>query len=79
MTARMDLSVAVLRGAFAKKFSYSLSQNPYPDMPGYYGLHKAWRFGFLNSAAELDKLERTPPTAAVRPGAPPFQPRKVAH
>jgi hypothetical protein len=75
--SKIDVGIAILQGAFAKKFAHALLENPYPDAPGCYVLHKAWRKGFLNSETVLLDLERRPPTAAVSPGAPPFQAKRV--
>ena len=75
--SKIDVGIAILRGALDKKFAHALSENPYPDAPGFYVLHKAWRHGFLNSETVLLELERRPPTAAVRPGVP-FEPKRWA-
>lgn len=71
-----DVGGAILRGAFAKTFGRELADNPYSDAPGYYVLHKAWRYGFLNAKAVMEEHERTPPTAAVRAGAPPYRAKR---
>jgi hypothetical protein len=54
MTDKRDIAATILRGAFAKWFARgSLADNPYPEMPGYYSLHRAWEYGFRNSEAVL--------------------------
>ncbi len=65
---KVDIGGTILRGAFAKWFGRDTpNDNPYPDMPGYYILHKAWRFGFENSETVLMEHEQAPLIAAARP------------
>jgi hypothetical protein len=64
------VSGAILHGAYAKWIGYDkLSDNPYADMPGSYVMHRAWRYGYLNSEAVImEHCERQEPIrAAVRP------------
>lgn len=57
---RVDVGGAILRGAFAKWFERdTLADNPFPDMPGYYVLRKAWSFGFQNSEAVLAEHDKS--------------------
>ena len=76
--SKVDVGGTILRGAFAKNFGREFCENPYPDPPGYYTLHRAWRYGFLNSKAVMSEHVNTPPSAAVRAGAPPYQAKRVA-
>ncbi len=64
-----DVDGTILRGAFAKWFGRdTLDDNPYADAPGSYTLHRAWRYGFLNSIDVLAKHdELTTINAPVRP------------
>lgn len=56
----IDVDATILRGAVARWFCEPPHSNPYPDAPGHYVLHKAWRYGYKNSEtilAELDNLD----------------------
>jgi hypothetical protein len=53
MTGKIDVGGTMLRGAFAKRCGNKLTGNPYPDAPGSYVLHRAWRHGYANSEAIL--------------------------
>jgi hypothetical protein len=45
---------AIFWGANARSWgSKTLLDNPFPDMPGWYVLHKAWAHGFQNAATVL--------------------------
>jgi hypothetical protein len=47
LTQRETVDAAMERGAAAAWLGEAhISDNPYPDAPGFYQLHKAWRYGF---------------------------------
>ena len=70
MTGKIDVGGTVLRGAFAKRLGDKLTDNPYADAPGYYVLHRAWRYGYSNSEAILTQHSALTEIAApVRPRA----------
>ena len=64
-----DVDGTILRGAFAKWFGRdTLDDNPYSEAPGSYVLHRAWRFGYLNSDAVLTEHDSlTTITAPAHP------------
>lgn len=58
---RVDIDGSVLRGALAKwQARKSLDDNPFPDSPGYYSLHRAWKNGFLHSEEVLAAHDEAP-------------------
>jgi hypothetical protein len=64
---KLDVGGIILRGAHAKFFGRdTLDDNPYPDAPGYYTMHRAWRYGFLNWEAVLDEHDASPVNTARR-------------
>lgn len=65
-TGKVDVGGTILRGAFAKWFGDPIDSNPYPDMPGYYVLHRAWRHGYLNSDEVLDDHDNLTAITAAR-------------
>jgi len=70
MTGKIDVGGTMLRGAFAKRCGEKLTDNPYPDAPGYYVLHWAWGYGYANSEAILTEHSALTEIAApVRPTA----------
>jgi hypothetical protein len=70
MTGKIDVSGTMLRGAFAKRCGDKLTDNPYPDAPGYYVLQRAWRHGYANAEAILTEHSAlTEIAATVRPRA----------
>jgi hypothetical protein len=63
MTANRNvIGGAILRGAYARWWGReTLADNPFPDLPGYFVLRRAWSYGFENSddvLAEHDQGER---------------------
>lgn len=70
MTGKIDVGGTMLRGAFAKRCGDKLNDNPYPDAPGYYVLHRAWRHGYANAEAILTEHSALTEIAApMRPMA----------
>ena len=35
----------------------TLADNPFPDLPGYYMLRRAWAYGFKNSEAVIREVD----------------------
>ena len=49
---------AMLRGAFARRSGDVLTDNPYPDFPGYMIQRRAWAHGWDNSDDVIDEANR---------------------
>ena len=52
------IDATILRGAFAAWLKRdTIEDNPHPNAPGSYGLHKAWRYGFEHSEEIMAKRD----------------------